>query len=78
MGIVFAFVLISFLMNFLAQFWEPAKHLSSLNVMTYYQPAKILSTNEFPVNHVVILGIVGAVFWLTGCEILARRNITTT
>ncbi len=77
LGILFAFVLISFLLNFLQQFWEPAKNLSSLNMMTYYQPAQILKSKAFPTNHVAFLVAVGGFFWIAGCEILARRNITT-
>lgn len=77
MGIIFAFVLISFLHNFLGQFWEPAKSVSFLNMMTYYQPAQILRTEEFPINHVMFLITIGGLFWIAGCEILARRNITT-
>ena len=49
-AIVFAVVLISFLLNFLAQFWWLAKHVAFLSVMQYYQPAKILSSGVFPLR----------------------------
>jgi hypothetical protein len=76
-AIVFALLLISFLLNFLAQFWGPAKQVAFLSVMQYYQPARILSSGDFPVRDVLILLAIGGASWLLGCEIFARRNICT-
>jgi beta-exotoxin I transport system permease protein len=73
----FGLVLASFLLNFLAQFWEPAKRLAFLSVMKYYQPAQILTSEQFPLGHVAILLCVGGVAWLVGGEIVARRSICT-
>ncbi len=76
-AIVFALLLISFMLNFLAQFWGPAKQVAFLSVMQYYQPARILSSGDFPVRDVLILSVIGGTSWLFGCEIFARRNICT-
>lgn len=76
-AVAFALVLVSFLLNFLAQFWWLAKHVAFLSVMQYYQPAKILSSGVFPWRDALVLLTVAVVTWLLGCEIFARRNICT-
>ena len=76
-AVVFALVLVSFLLNFLAQFWWLAKHVAFLSVMQYYQPAKILSSGVFPLHDAFVLLAVAVTAWLLGCEIFARRNICT-
>jgi hypothetical protein len=76
-AIVFAIVLASFLLNFVAQYWEPVEPFAPLSVMHYYQPAKILQSGTFPTADLVVLLGVAATTWLLGGEILARRNITT-
>lgn len=76
-AIVFALVLASFLLNFIAQFWEPAKRFSILSVMDYYQPAQIIESGLFPTADIVVLLSVAGVSWLLGGEILARRSICT-
>jgi hypothetical protein len=76
-AVAFALVLASFLLNFLAQFWWVAKKIAFLSVMQYYQPAKTLTSGEFPVHDVVVLLIIAALSWFLGCEIFARRNVRT-
>ena len=41
-AIAFGIVLASFLLNFLAQTWEPARRLAFLGLLEYYQPARVL------------------------------------
>ena len=76
-AVVFAIVLISFLLNFVAEFWEPAKRVVWLSVMSYYQPSQILRTGEIPVGDMVTLFSVGVVAWVIGQEVVARRTICT-
>jgi len=76
-GIVFAIVLASFLLNFLAQFWEPAQQVAFMSVMDYYRPAQILRTGRLPMDDVVTLLVVGSAAWLAGREVFARRSICT-
>ena len=76
-AIVFSIVLASFLLNFLAQFWEPANHLSFLSVMNYYQPAKILQNGQVPIGDTVTLLVTGSAVWFVGGEVVARRSICT-
>ena len=76
-AVVFALLLASFLLNFLAQFWEPAGEIAFLSVMSYYQPAQILRSGQFPTSDVSVLLLTGATAWCFGCEVVARRSICT-
>ncbi len=82
-GIVFALLLASFLLNFLAQFWEPAKKIAFLSVLNYYQPLLVLrdaaggSWPRFPVADMLTLAIAGCVLWTAGAVCFARRDICT-
>lgn len=77
MAVVFALLLASFLLNFLAQFWEPAGQVAFLSVMDYYRPAEILRSGVFPTSDVTVLLVTGGVAWLLGSEVMARRSICT-
>jgi len=77
MGIVFAILLISFLLNFLAQFWQPAKPWAQLSVLEYYRPATIIQTGNFPTHNITILLGIGFVCWLAAGIILRQRSICT-
>lgn len=76
-GIVFAILLISFLLNFLAQFWEPAQSISFLSVMTYYRPAHVIQSQSFPMSDVAVLLSTAAVSWIAGGAVFQRRSICT-
>ncbi len=77
MAVVFGIVLASFLLNFVAQFWAPAKQIAFLGVMEYYQPAQILQSGDFPIQDVAVLLLAGGSAWLLGGEVFARRSICT-
>jgi hypothetical protein len=77
MAIVFAIVLASFLLNFVAQFWDPARQIAFLSVMQYYQPARILQSGHLPIRDVAVLLLVGGSTWFLGGEVVARRSICT-
>jgi len=76
-GIMFAILLASFLLNFLAQFWEPAKAISFLSIMEYYHPALVIQTGTFPWKDVSILATIAIVAWAIGGIIFRRRSICT-
>jgi len=77
MGVIFTLLLGSFLLNFLAQFWPPARGLEPLGVLSYYQPAPILETGEWPWRNMAVLIAAGAIAWAAACEVFARRSICT-
>lgn len=74
---IFAVLLASFLLNFIANFWPPARHIAFLSILEYYQPAQILQHAALPVRDLTVLLAVGVVTWLLGGEVLARRSICT-
>jgi ABC-2 type transport system permease protein len=77
MGTVFAVLLASFLLNYLAQFWDPAKHAAFLSILSYYRPYFILRDGAWPAGHLATLAGVGAGFWILGGVHLSRRDLTT-
>ena len=76
-GIVFAFLLGSFLLNYLAQFWTLADRLSFLGVLRYYRPLPILRDGTWPVGDMMVLVACGAVLWMMGGIIFSRRDLCT-
>ena len=76
-GVVFAILLFSFLLNFLVQFWTPAKPFSFLGVLEYYRPAAIIRANAFPRRDVAVLVSIATVCWVTGGIVFRRRSICT-
>ncbi len=77
-GVTIGLVLVSFLLNFLAQFWEPADAVAWLSVMEYYRPAITIQTGEFAWADVITLLSVSTVAIALGGEIVAHRSICTT
>lgn len=76
-GIVFAAVLASFLLNFLAQLWQPAKGFAFLSVMHYYKPLVIVREAAWPVWNLSVLTAVGVALWLLGGRVFSTRDICT-
>ena len=74
-GIVGALVISSFLLNFIAQFWEPVQSLSFLGLLHYYRPAQLLLNGSVPVMDYVVLLAVAAVTLVAGAEIVVRRRL---
>ena len=77
MGIVFLILVLSFLLNFLAQFWEPAQKFSFLSVLEYYRPAEVFESHHFPFANVGMLLFLAAITWGAGLMVFSRRNICT-
>lgn len=76
-GIMFAVLLASFLLNFLAQFWDPAKAVSFLSIMEYYRPALVIKSGNFPWQDVAVLSAITMVTWTIGGVIFRMRSICT-
>jgi len=76
-GIVFAVLLLSFLLNFLAQFQEWAKSISWLSIMEYYRPAIVIQSGLFPTLDVQTLLGLAAFSWTTALVVFHRRSICT-
>jgi ABC-2 type transport system permease protein len=76
-SVVFAIVVASLFLSFLAQFSDLAHRLSFLSVLSYYQPLPILRDGTWPVTDMLVLSAVGAVAALAGLLIFTRRDICT-
>lgn len=77
-GIVFAILLASFLLNFLAAFWEPARTVAFLSLLDYYRPLVILRDGaRWPLGDMAVLFAFAACTWTAGGWWFARRDICT-
>ena len=77
-GIVFAVLLASFLLNFLAQFVEWAKSISPyLSVMEYYRPAIIIQSGTFPWSDILTLLVLASGLWMAGGLVFRHRSVCT-
>jgi ABC-type transport system involved in multi-copper enzyme maturation permease subunit len=76
-AIALGFVLFSFLLNYLAPFWEVADQLSFLSILHYYVPLNILRDGSWPFRNMLLLLALGAALWTAGGLIFARRDLAT-
>lgn len=71
-------LLTSFLLNFLAQFWEPIRSADVLSILHYYRPMQIAMGNAWPIRDMAVLAGAGFVLWLFGAAVFIRRDFRTT
>lgn len=74
-GIALTGLLISDLLNFIAQFWKAAEPLAVVGFLHYYRPLPIVRTGVLPPGDITVLLTVGAVAWLIGLAVFTRRDI---
>jgi ABC-2 type transport system permease protein len=74
-GIVLAWLLGSFLMNFLATFWTLPQYLGRLGPMAYYRPLPIIRDGRWPLTDMAVLIGAGVTLWLIGLWHFRRRDI---
>jgi ABC-2 type transport system permease protein len=77
MAIVFLILLALFLLNYLAQFWQPLEKLVFLSPLHYHQPVIVLSNGIWPWQDMAILAGFGGAMWLAGGVVFARRDLCT-
>jgi len=77
MGICFALMLGSILLNFIITMWEPARSIQFLSILDYYRPWKIFQSDTWPVRDIITLMTTGLAFWLAGAWVFVRRDICT-
>src|SRR5262249_41388428 len=75
--VVFLLLLASFLLNFLAQFWEIAQRISFVGVMNYYRPFFILRDGTVAWRDMAVLLVVAVTTWSAAGVVLRRRDICT-
>jgi len=75
--IVASVLLVSYALNFLSEFWEPAKRVAFLGILEYYRPVPIMNTGQWSARDMCVLLSCAAVFWSIGLATFARRDIRT-
>lgn len=76
-GIAVAFLLASFLVQFLSTLWPPAERVAFASVVHYYQPAQVMLTGALPVRDLLVLLIAGGCSWSIGGLVWSRRSVLT-
>jgi ABC-type transport system involved in multi-copper enzyme maturation permease subunit len=77
MTLVFLVLLALFLLNYLAQFWQPLEKIAFLSPLHYHRPVETLSGGAWPWKDIAILLGAGAVMWIAGGAVFARRDLCT-
>jgi ABC-2 type transport system permease protein len=73
--IVFVILLALFLLNYLAQFWQPLSKFVFLSPLHFHRPTSVLATGIWPVRDIAVLLAAGCVFWIAGGVVFARRDL---
>jgi ABC-type transport system involved in multi-copper enzyme maturation permease subunit len=77
MTIVFLMLLAVFLLNYLAEFWQPLERIAFLNPLHYHRPVNVLASGIWPWRHMAVLLGFGSAMWFAGGAIFARRDLCT-
>ncbi len=75
--IVFLVLLALFLLNYLAQFWQPLEKIVFLSPLHYHRPVNVLGSGTWPWSDMGILLGVGGAMWFAGGIVFARRDLCT-
>jgi ABC-type transport system involved in multi-copper enzyme maturation permease subunit len=76
--IVFLILLALFLLNYLAEFWQPLERIVFLSPLHYHRPVEILVAGTWPWRDLLVLLGAGVVMWLAASVIFSRRDLATT
>lgn len=75
--ILFLLLLALFLLNYLAQFWQPLEKIVFLSPLHYHRPVYVLGTGSWPWKDMGILLGVGGAMWVAAGVVFARRDLCT-
>ncbi|CAL1124925.1 unnamed protein product [Cladocopium goreaui] len=78
MTVVFVILLGSFLLNYLAQIWEPAERFAPWGPMHYYTPLVVLRDVTWPLRDMAVLLAAAVVLWVAAGLVFQRRDVCTT
>ncbi len=76
--IVFVLIVLSFLISYLEQFWEPAEYAAWFSVVSYNRPLFVLRDGAWPVRDLCVLYSAAVVLWGTAAWWFTRRDLCTT
>jgi ABC-2 type transport system permease protein len=75
-GIAGVLALVTFLLDYIARLWEPAKPYAWLSPFTYFSPLDMVTGGELPVRHVVVLAGIALAGFATSYALFLRRDIS--
>jgi hypothetical protein len=73
--ILFVILLALFLLNYLAQFWQPLAKLVFLSPLHFHRPIGVLARGTWPARDMTVLLTAGTVLWIAGGMVFARRDL---
>jgi len=73
--ILFVILLALFLLNYLAQFWQPLSKFVFLSPLHFHRPISVLATGTWPVRDMAVLLAAGCALWISGGVVFARRDL---
>lgn len=73
--ILFVVLLSLFLLNYLAQFWQPLSKFVFLSPLHFHKPMTVLTTAAWPMRDMAVLLASGGIPWLVGGVVFARRDL---
>lgn len=76
-GILFTWLLGSFMLNLLGAFWKPAERVVFLSLLYYFRPVIVVRDQALNVEHLIVLLGLGLVGWIAGLIVFTRRDIAT-
>lgn len=77
-------IFLSVVLNFIEPFVEVIGteflgmfSVKNLSLLTYYRPVDVVRLNEWPVQHMVTLVLIGVTSWMAGLFVYCRKDIPT-
>jgi ABC-2 type transport system permease protein len=74
---VFLVVLALFLLNYLAQFWQPLEKFVFLSPLHYHRPVFVLGSGAWPGKDMAVLLCSGVIMWFAAGTVFDRRDLCT-
>ncbi len=76
-AVTIAFVLASFLLNFVAQLWTPARPFGAASLLEYYRPLQLVQNGALPIRDISVLFAFGALCWTAAAVVFSKRDLRT-
>lgn len=74
-GVVIAVLIVSLMLNFLAQNWSDINKIAFLSLLHYYKPLPLVKSGQFSYYNLSVLFGIFLVTWTGGLLIFCRRDI---
>lgn len=74
-GLAIAVLVISYVIDYFAALWAFLEPLEPFSIFDYYEPSSALASGNIPLDHVLVLGVVGLTGAIAGLVIFTRRDL---